>query len=300
MKYLKVLTEFKDKIKELDDEEVGRLFIAMLSYAGNGIEPKLSGCERFFWSDVKNAIDGQRNNYEKKVAAVAVARECNPNNAGRITCDSLRAGEKNISANAFSSLQPDNCSQLTDISPKLTDISIQSTDSSSQKPISSFLGGGDCQGTNFKNCALNTECNNCVQNSGTERRKKLSKAFSNENAHQAEVDIIISAWNALGLTQVTKVTPSSSRGRMLGVRIEEYGLEKILKAIENIRLSRFLKGLNRSGWTITFDWFVRPENFLKVFEGNYTDPSVRGHSPPVNDDFDPDEIDRIRIKNDGG
>ena len=58
---------------------------------------------------------------------------------------------------------------------------------------------------------------------------------------------------------------------MLNARIKEYGLDKVLEAIENIRYSRFLKGQNNKNWTITFDWLIKPNNFTKVLEGNYRD-----------------------------
>lgn len=45
----------------------------------------------------------------------------------------------------------------------------------------------------------------------------------------------------------------------------------MLKAIENIRESQFLKRNNERGWIITFDWFIRPNNFPKVLENNYSD-----------------------------
>ena len=58
---------------------------------------------------------------------------------------------------------------------------------------------------------------------------------------------------------------------MLKARIGEYTLGTVLGAIESIDKSQFLKGQNNRGWTITFDWFVKPNNFLKVLEGNYID-----------------------------
>ena len=62
---------------------------------------------------------------------------------------------------------------------------------------------------------------------------------------------------------------------MLTARIRENGLENVTKAIENIRKSSFLQGHNNKGWSIKFDWFVRPNNFPKVLEGNYTDKEWR-------------------------
>ena len=84
-----------------------------------------------------------------------------------------------------------------------------------------------------------------------------------------DVRRIIEAWNALSLQQVTKLTPGSRRGCMLRARVREYGTEAVLQAIEKIRQSAFLRGQNAKGWVITFEWFVRPNNFPKVLEGNY-------------------------------
>ncbi len=84
-----------------------------------------------------------------------------------------------------------------------------------------------------------------------------------------DVRRITEAWNSLGLQQLTKVTGESKRGGMLRARVNEYGTEAVLDAIEKIRRSAFLKGQNAEGWTITFEWFVKPNNFIKVYEGNY-------------------------------
>ena len=58
---------------------------------------------------------------------------------------------------------------------------------------------------------------------------------------------------------------------MTKARIAEYGLDTIVNAIESINNSEFLKGNNDRGWIITYDWFIKPNNFLKVAEGNYID-----------------------------
>lgn len=84
-----------------------------------------------------------------------------------------------------------------------------------------------------------------------------------------DVRRITEAWNSLGLQQLTKVTGESKRGGMLRARVNEYGVETVLQAIEKIRDSSFLKGQNQDGWVITFEWFVKPNNFPKVLEGNY-------------------------------
>ena len=47
--------------------------------------------------------------------------------------------------------------------------------------------------------------------------------------------------------------------------------EKVAVGTIHIKESSFLKGQNNKNWTITFDWLIKPSNFIKVLEGNYTD-----------------------------
>lgn len=84
-----------------------------------------------------------------------------------------------------------------------------------------------------------------------------------------DVRPVIEAWNSLNLATVRELKSDSKRGLMLRARIKEHGVDGVLEAIENIRQSDFLKGQNSRGWVITFDWFVKPNNFIKVLEGNY-------------------------------
>lgn len=79
------------------------------------------------------------------------------------------------------------------------------------------------------------------------------------------------AWNSLGLSKINSI--KGNRLNLLKARIKEYGFETVLQAIEKVRESNFLKGQNRNGWTIVFDWFIKPNNFPKVLEGNYDNNS---------------------------
>ena len=105
--------------------------------------------------------------------------------------------------------------------------------------------------------------------SDTETEIEVSTEPEGSVCRTKDVRHILHAWNALGLQQVTKLTPNSRRACMLRDRIREYGTEAVLQAIEKIRQSAFLRGQNAKGWVITFEWFVRPNNFPKVLEGNY-------------------------------
>ena len=58
MKYLKIWTSFRDVLEPLADDEKGRLFVLMLNYAENGLNPgEIAGNERYSWPSAKQAID---------------------------------------------------------------------------------------------------------------------------------------------------------------------------------------------------------------------------------------------------
>lgn len=78
---------------------------------------------------------------------------------------------------------------------------------------------------------------------------------------------ILEAWNNLPVTNIRII--SGKRLQMLKSRIKQYSFDDVLKAIQTIHNSPFLLGDNKRKWQITFDWFVLPNNFPKVLEGNY-------------------------------
>ena len=117
---------------------------------------------------------------------------------------------------------------------------------------------------------MDTDCVPCTPRLVKVSIGKDSNTVSNDTVRSTDVQLIIDAWNSLpGLSRITKLVSGSQRYEWLRVRIREYGIDEVLRAIENIRNCPFLLGKSKGGWTITFDWFVRPNNFPKVLDGNY-------------------------------
>lgn len=102
------------------------------------------------------------------------------------------------------------------------------------------------------------------------------------NTCSSELQPIIDKWNALGLQNLKFINSGTKRHIMLQARIKEYGIDAIISAIESISNSSFLRGQNRKGWTITFDWLIKPNNFIKVLEGNYKDNDIEKKAPNGN------------------
>jgi len=95
---------------------------------------------------------------------------------------------------------------------------------------------------------------------------------SNETVCQTDVRRVAEEWNKLqayGIKPISRFNCHSKRYELLVTRIRQYGITEVLSAIERIKQSDFLQGKNNKGWIITFDWFVLPNNFPKVLEGNY-------------------------------
>ncbi|WP_017211825.1 helix-turn-helix domain-containing protein [Clostridium beijerinckii] len=108
----------------------------------------------------------------------------------------------------------------------------------------------------------NTILNNTINNINT---------ISKDIVSSTKVQPIIDKWNELGLQKLISINKGTNRYKLLQARLKEYGQDKILQAIENIKCSSFLKGQNNKNWAVTFDWLVKPNNFIKILEGNYVD-----------------------------
>ena len=94
---------------------------------------------------------------------------------------------------------------------------------------------------------------------------------SKDTVRSTDVQRVIDAWNALGLNTVKDIKPNTKRYTQFRKRVKDYGIDTILEAIRQIPKSSFLNGGGKKGFVITFDWFIAPNNFVKVLEGNYAD-----------------------------
>ena len=125
-----------------------------------------------------------------------------------------------------------------------------------------------------------------IREESLESREQSTEIFavSKDTVSRTDVQRAVEEWNSLavyGLKPVSKLTSGTKRAKCLNARIKEYGIDEVLAAIERIKNSDFLKGNNKRGWMITFDWFVLPNNFPKVHDGHYensTPPPQNGGS----------------------
>lgn len=84
-----------------------------------------------------------------------------------------------------------------------------------------------------------------------------------EDESKKVCDYFNRAIDGRGMAQIRALTPK--RKSAINARIREYGISQVYAMIDNAAASTFL---NESSWA-SFDWIFRPNNFVKVLEGNY-------------------------------
>lgn len=92
------------------------------------------------------------------------------------------------------------------------------------------------------------------------------------NISMSHINEVLALWNSLeeyGITPIRSIATGTKRMELVKARLKQYGIDGFKDAVENIKNSDFLQGNNNNGWSIKFDWFIKPNNFIKVLEGNY-------------------------------
>ena len=104
-----------------------------------------------------------------------------------------------------------------------------------------------------------------------ERTPEIPEQISCEKdlVKPGDVQKVVDEWNKLqqfGIQPIARMT--ARRTQMLKARIREYGMDKVMEALKNVQNSDFLMG-KKTDFMINFEWFVKPNNFLKILENKY-------------------------------
>lgn len=129
--------------------------------------------------------------------------------------------------------------------------------------------------------ALEEDIDIDINNINISKDISSDKKLTDEQKQQSNTAFkhLIDSWNTLeayGITPIRTITPNTKRATLVRARIKQHGEAALDEAIEQIKCSDFLQGKHKGApWQITFDWFIAPTNFLKVWEGNYKNPSLQ-------------------------
>lgn len=109
------------------------------------------------------------------------------------------------------------------------------------------------------------------------KKSETSPSFKNDtynntryiNTSMNKIRRILSSFNSLG-GRVELLDESSENLRKIDKLLEEYGEESLVRAIEEIRKSKFLRG-EVSDFVINLDYLMKPANMEKITAGKYRD-----------------------------
>lgn len=147
------------------------------------------------------------------------------------------------------------------------------------------------------------ECSHDVPNGYTEKEKELEREKETEKESEKDTETDVSLLRdppdpgaaACEVVRPTKAQPvpyqrimeaynnicgdylpriqkiDGTRQRTVAARFKDAGsLEELIKVFEIVRESEFLTGRTESGWKAGFDWIMKPSNYQKILEGNYS------------------------------
>lgn len=148
-------------------------------------------------------------------------------------------------------------------------------------------GGNDtpCEGGNNTPCRQEKE-----KEKEKEEEKEKGEEYEKGKISSDELQTFVKVWNdyaeKYNLTKVKELT--SKRKRKLKTRIKEEPdfLEKFEEALKQVELSSFLRGENKNGWRMDFDWLIANDtHYVKVIEGAYADKETSseysGYKEPI-------------------
>ena len=136
------------------------------------------------------------------------------------------------------------------------------------------------------------------------KEKKTNQQVDSESAskkpkdYEEDINTIFLKWNkVVGQPRVSKISPKRKKG--LIKLLDEYDLQQILEAIDKIYFSDFLSGRGSSSFVANFDWFIKPDMFLKVIEGAYDNkPRGKNNFARIDQhDYNMDDYERSILSN---
>ena len=152
--------------------------------------------------------------------------------------------------------------------------SYQSIDRQSDKQVTSNRQASDKQVTTIEE--------------GKKGRKK-EYIDTNVSIKQHSIQSIIDAWNQLepyGITMIYRINPGSKRCISLIALLEQFGEEKVIQAVDKVKQSDFLQGKTDARFSLNFNWFINPNNFVKVLEGKYDERHDKKPATKNNNNFE--------------
>lgn len=132
----------------------------------------------------------------------------------------------------------------------------------------------------------------------SKEQESKTKQSKEEESSKIKPKDIVNLYNEKcnNLVKCTMLT----EGRTIAIKNAKLSFEEWQKLFQKANSSYFLQGKNNNGFKATFDWLVKPDNIVKVLEGNYDKFINNGNSQIIQDkhEYTQNELDLLFNKND--
>jgi hypothetical protein len=242
--------DIRQQVELLSNEEAGELFKALLAYADEGTP--ISTENRLLsvvFAGLRSQLDASAENYAKR---------CEKNKAAML--ERWRKERKQSNTNEYECIQS-NTNECESIQ----------TNTEEYECIQSNTNEYYIRKDNIRKDNIDIKKDAKASKEKTDGANAPHSALLDVNAFVAYFNEQLVAQGAI-IKQVKTVTVK--RRSVIEARARENGKEALKTVADKSASSDFLNGKNDRGWLATFDWIMRPNNFVKVLEGNFDNKTM--------------------------
>lgn len=231
---------WKEAIKGLPDGVRLEVYEAAVDFAMTGNVPELSAMAAMVFPFIRQDIERDMENYD---------RLCNRNRANGMKGGRPRKNPENPVGILETQQNPEKPTetQETQANPN-EDISSDISLSSKEK--------NSLQSSQRKSAEADPIAAGKEEKADAPDFRKLADFFNDELRRNGSI-----------IPTIRSIDGQRRSGTM--ARIREHGKPAFAEAVKKAAASDFLNGKNDRGWVADFDWIIKPNNFIKVLEGNY-------------------------------
>lgn len=242
---------WREQIKRLPDNERLQIYDAICDYAFENKESNLAYYLESILDNIRLTINENR---AKQEAFIKLQKE-----KGRKSAESRK--KKNLTA-------------VDLVQPNLTAVDIGSTETTNNKNKNKnkkYNIDSSLHSESTSTEAVDSE-------TGSDDKIKIVKS-DEEKENREYCNKVAEYFNEqMQGKQVKKIAKlNKERISRILARTKEYGKEAVAQVIVKTANSNFLNGDNNRGFLASFDWIFRPNNFTKIYEGNYDDRTSLQH-----------------------
>lgn len=99
-------------------------------------------------------------------------------------------------------------------------------------------------------------------------KQSSNKSINKEIYKETEIEEIYNSFSQICISLPKPKKLTDTRKKAIRSRLKEYGKETIIEVFQKTNNSDFLSGRN-SEWIASFDWIMKPANFVKILEDTY-------------------------------